>query len=530
MPTQCRTRSRSSAASCWRILFIRYGFEQGRRPSRAPSATSPRRDCRCRPSSRRLPPCVELGGGILLAIGLLTRLGGAGAGRLLRSLTAFLFHAFWALPAAQQMGEQLSFCKDLALAGGLLVVAGFGAGAVSLDAPTPRLSSPAPAGAVGAWYSAPMDVAMRALAVLPWLDWVALALFFPAWAGYAIFAKRRVGKQPSLLATTNRVRRQWMLQTTYREVRVVDGVVIQNLSTSPSFFASTTILIIGGLLAVLGTADKASELVREMPFAARTSALVFDLKLLLLLAIFVYAFFRFTWSMRQYTFGALLVAAAPEAKVFAEQNLSREAFADRPAASSAWRPRPSTTACAATTSPSPRSAGSSRRSPSWRRPSASSTSSTSASSAPRCWACSPSPERGGSGVARQAHAAELPLRVGREEVAVAGADVARRRGARAAAQHELVAHELAVVFADRACERAKAAGRAGRPTAVHSQTSPNICTGSSPIGAICGIGWKTPRSAKLPLGGARSDRAACSHSSSVGSRAPAQRAKASASK
>jgi uncharacterized membrane protein len=120
-----------------------------------------------------------------------------------------------------------------------------------------------------------------------------------------------------------------MLQTTYREVRVVDGVVIQNLSTSPSFFASTTILIIGGLLAVLGTADKASELARELPFAARTSALVFDLKLLLLLAIFVYAFFRFTWSMRQYTFGALLVAAAPEAKVFIEQNLSREAFADK---------------------------------------------------------------------------------------------------------------------------------------------------------------------------------------------------------
>ncbi len=174
-----------------------------------------------------------------------------------------------------------------------------------------------------------MDISLRAMALLPWVDWVALVLFFLAWTGYAIFARRRVGKQPSLLATTNRVRRQWMLQTTYREVRVIDGVVIQNLSTSPSFFASTTILIIGGLLAVLGTADKASELARELPFAARTSGLVFDLKLMLLLAIFVYAFFRFTWSMRQYTFGALLVAAAPEAKLFIEEDLSREAFADK---------------------------------------------------------------------------------------------------------------------------------------------------------------------------------------------------------
>jgi uncharacterized membrane protein len=39
---------------------------------------------------------------------------------------------------------------------------------------------------------------------------------------------------------------------------------------------------------------------------------VFDLKLFVLTAIFVYAFFRFTWSMRQYTFGALLIASAPE--------------------------------------------------------------------------------------------------------------------------------------------------------------------------------------------------------------------------
>jgi uncharacterized membrane protein len=175
-----------------------------------------------------------------------------------------------------------------------------------------------------------MRIFLNALAVLPWTDWAALLWFFASWIGYASFARRRAEVQPSVLGVTNEIRRQWMLQTTYREVRVVDGVVIQNLSTSPSFFASTTILIIGGLLAALGASEKATELVREIPFAVRTSALVFDLKLLLLTGIFVYAFFRFTWSMRQYTFGALLVASAPEAKAFeAPQAPSREAFADR---------------------------------------------------------------------------------------------------------------------------------------------------------------------------------------------------------
>ncbi|MFO1337960.1 MAG: DUF599 domain-containing protein [Burkholderiaceae bacterium] len=173
-----------------------------------------------------------------------------------------------------------------------------------------------------------MSLSFDALGVLPATDWLAVAGLFAAWVGYARFAKKRASVQPSILDATNRIRRQWMLQTTRRENRVIDGVVVQNLSTSPSFFASTTILIIGGLLAVLGTNDKATEFVREIPFAARTTVLVFDLKVAMLTAIFVYAFFRFTWSMRQYTFGALLVASAPEHD-HPWTEAEREAFATR---------------------------------------------------------------------------------------------------------------------------------------------------------------------------------------------------------
>jgi uncharacterized membrane protein len=163
---------------------------------------------------------------------------------------------------------------------------------------------------------------------LHWQDWAAAGFFILAWASYALFAKRKSKQRHSLLVLTNRERRNWMLATTYRENRVIDGVVVQNLSASPSFFASTTILIIGGLLALLGTSDKASALVQEIPFAARTSALVFDMKLFGLLGVFIYAFFRFTWSLRLYSFGALLVAAAPEAKHFTDE-AGRQAFADR---------------------------------------------------------------------------------------------------------------------------------------------------------------------------------------------------------
>ena len=168
------------------------------------------------------------------------------------------------------------------------------------------------------------------LRLLPVADWAGLGLFFAVWIGYAVFARRRARRRPSFLGSTNRVRRQWMLQTTYREVRVLDAIAVQQMSGAASFFASTTILIIGALLAAIGSTEKASDLVRELPFAARTSVLVFDLKLAVLTAIFVYAFFRFTWSIRQYSAGVLMIASVPEADAIRRRPAPRLCRARQP--------------------------------------------------------------------------------------------------------------------------------------------------------------------------------------------------------
>lgn len=169
----------------------------------------------------------------------------------------------------------------------------------------------------------------RTVTVLPWTDWGALALFFFGWVGYAAFASRRAKVERTLLSSTNDYRRMWMRQVTYRDQRIVDAAVTQNLASSPSFWASTTILVLGGLLAVLGTNEKATELVKDLPFAARTSMLVFDVKIMVLLGVFVYAFFRFTWSMRVYSFGAILVGAAPNVDLFDAGEADRHEFAER---------------------------------------------------------------------------------------------------------------------------------------------------------------------------------------------------------
>jgi len=119
------------------------------------------------------------------------------------------------------------------------------------------------------------------------------------------------------------------LQTTARDPRMLDGLISQSLASMPSFFSSTTIIIIGGLFALLGATQEATQIVREIPFAARTSMLVFDLKILVLIGIFVYAFFRFTWSMRQNTFVALVIASMPPHSAFDGDDAKRETYAIR---------------------------------------------------------------------------------------------------------------------------------------------------------------------------------------------------------
>ena len=169
---------------------------------------------------------------------------------------------------------------------------------------------------------------MKILTLLPWADWLAMALFFGLWIGYAWFARVNGKRNMTLIATTNHYRQLWMMQATARDPRMLDGLITQNLSHTPSFFSSTSI-IIGGLFALLGTTDKAAELVREIPFAEQTPLLVFEFKVLVLVGIFVYAFFRFSWSMRQYTFVALVIGAMPFPKEFAEGRQDRAKFAER---------------------------------------------------------------------------------------------------------------------------------------------------------------------------------------------------------
>jgi len=147
---------------------------------------------------------------------------------------------------------------------------------------------------------------------IPVSDLLSLAWFFMVWIGYTVYADRHARRARSLRAVMHAYREQWMQQMLLRDNRVVDVNILRNLLQGVSFFASATLLILAGLLTILGSTDRAIEIVRALPFAATTTLLQWELKLIVLCMVFVYAFFKFTWALRQFNYCSTLIGAAPK--------------------------------------------------------------------------------------------------------------------------------------------------------------------------------------------------------------------------
>jgi Predicted membrane protein len=75
---------------------------------------------------------IELGGGLLLAVGYKTRWA-ALAIFLFLIPTTLIFHAFWAVDPDQVRMQMIQFQKNLAIMGGMLYVVFNGPGRISLD-------------------------------------------------------------------------------------------------------------------------------------------------------------------------------------------------------------------------------------------------------------------------------------------------------------------------------------------------------------------------------------------------------------
>ncbi|WP_448568579.1 DUF599 domain-containing protein [Thalassotalea ganghwensis] len=143
------------------------------------------------------------------------------------------------------------------------------------------------------------------------LDYLALITFIVMWAGYTMFAKKRAKTDNCIARCLHQHRIHWMYELMTRDFRVSDAALLANLERNIAFFASTTLLVLAGVLTLFAQVEKLENVISSIPFAQYPNHALIQVKLGLLVLIFVMAFFHFTWSMRQYGFLNVMVGAAP---------------------------------------------------------------------------------------------------------------------------------------------------------------------------------------------------------------------------
>lgn len=143
------------------------------------------------------------------------------------------------------------------------------------------------------------------------LDGAAFIIFAVLIGGYALISKNRGLVERSIVGAVQQQRVAWMRNMAVRDVRIVDAQLLASLSQGNAFFASTSAIGIGGLAAMMGSGEKIQVLFERLPFAARSSAVLWEMKLILLITIFIYAFFKFAWAFRLSHYAAIMIGATP---------------------------------------------------------------------------------------------------------------------------------------------------------------------------------------------------------------------------
>lgn len=143
------------------------------------------------------------------------------------------------------------------------------------------------------------------------IDYGALAFFLASWLGYHAAVEISPAGQRSLNKVMDQYRHRWMEQMVVRENRIVDTTILASLMNGTAFFASTSLIAIGGVLALLRSIDTVLPIFAELPFGQSATALGWELKVMGLAVIFVYAFFKFAWSYRLFNYMAIMVGSVP---------------------------------------------------------------------------------------------------------------------------------------------------------------------------------------------------------------------------
>ena len=142
------------------------------------------------------------------------------------------------------------------------------------------------------------------------LDFVAVGLLFALWFLVGLRVEHSSAKNMSTSRIMAEYRREWMRQMVTRQPRIFDAQVLGTLRQGTAFLASTSVIAIGGTLALIGNAERLAGVAEDITMVDQP-AIVWELKLLVLAVFLTNAFLKFVWSNRLFGYCAVLMGSVP---------------------------------------------------------------------------------------------------------------------------------------------------------------------------------------------------------------------------
>src|SRR3954453_8959065 len=98
-----------------------------------------------------------------------------------------------------------------------------------------------------------------------WVDIAAVGFFVIEWTGYAFTLERTPSGRDSLSGRMHIYREVWIRNLLHSETRMVDMQIMSSLQNGTAFFASSSLIAIGGRLALLHATNDALAILRALP-------------------------------------------------------------------------------------------------------------------------------------------------------------------------------------------------------------------------------------------------------------------------
>jgi len=142
------------------------------------------------------------------------------------------------------------------------------------------------------------------------LDAAAVTGIVAAWGWIGWRIEHPSEARPSVTRLVGRYRREWMVQLVTRQPRIFDISTLATLREGTSFFASATMIGIGGGLALIGDPSRLAGLASGLGQGHEPDT-YWQLKMLLAVLLLVSAFLKFVWSHRLFGYCAIVMASVP---------------------------------------------------------------------------------------------------------------------------------------------------------------------------------------------------------------------------